>query len=388
MQLPDRIVVVDSHTEGEPTRVVVSGWGDVAGATMAERRDKLRRHHDVLRRAVVCEPRGHEAMVGALLTPAVEPGSAAGVVFFDSAGYLGMCGHGTIGVVRTLEFLGRLDGWGAPAPETAVAPAAAAARGRQAQPPRTIRLDTPAGTVKAEIGGGRARSGGAGGGAAGSGGDPGSALAPALDALDDLEDLDGWDRDEGAVTVVNVPARCHALDVTVEVPWLGRVTGDVAYGGNWFFLTGIGQLGGVQLGRDQIGALTAATQRIRDALGAAGITGEGGAEIDHVEVFGPPSGPWANSRNFVLCPGGAYDRSPCGTGTSAKLAALHARGELAPGRRWRQEGIAGGMFSAWLARDRDGDELVPHIRGRAFVTGQTTLLFDPSDPFREGFPRP
>ena len=140
------------------------------------------------------------------------------------------------------------------------------------------------------------------------------------------------------------------------------------------------------LARDEIAALTAATLRIREALAAAGITGEGGAEIDHVEVFGPPSGPWADSRNFVLCPGGAYDRSPCGTGTSAKLAALHARGELALGQRWRQESITGGLFSAWLTSD--GDDLVPHIRGRAFVTGRTTLLFDPRDPFRAGFPPP
>jgi 4-hydroxyproline epimerase len=350
MELPDRLEVVDSHTEGEPTRVIVSGWGELAGATMAERRDELRRHHDALRRAVVCEPRGHEAVVGALLTPPVAPGSIAGVIFFDNAGYLGMCGHGTIGVVRTLDFLGRLD---AAAPETAV---------------QTLRLDTPVGTVTAEIPAGSA------GAAHGMGGDQ------------DLEVRDGWDRDEGAVTVTNVPARCHVMDVTVEVPWLGRVTGDVAYGGNWFFLTGVGQLGGVPLARDQVPALTAATQRIRQALAAAGVTGDDGAEIDHVEVFGPPSGPWANSRNFVLCPGGAYDRSPCGTGTSAKLAVLHARGELALGQRWRQESITGGLFSAWLSSA--GDQLVPHIRGRAFVTGRTTLLFDPRDPFRGGFPPP
>jgi 4-hydroxyproline epimerase len=339
--LPDRLEVVDSHTEGEPTRVVVGGWGELAGATMTERRDELRRHHDALRRAVVCEPRGHEAVVGALLTPPVEPGSTAGVIFFDNAGYLGMCGHGTIGVVRTLDFLGRLGGSEARA--------------------RTVRLDTPVGTVTAEV----------------PAGDDGG-------REDEAAIRDGWDRDEGAVTVTNVPARCHAVDVTVEVPWLGRVTGDVAYGGNWFFLTGIGQLAGVPLARDQVAALTAATLRIRAALAAAGITGDGGAEIDHVEVFGPPSGPWANSRNFVLCPGGAYDRSPCGTGTSAKLATLYARGELTLGQRWRQESITGGLFSAWLTRD--GDDLVPHIRGRAFVTGRTTLLFDPRDPFRGGFP--
>jgi 4-hydroxyproline epimerase len=349
-EFPDHLAVVDSHTE--PTRVVVGGWGEVAGATMAERRDGLRRHHDALRRAVVCEPRGHEAVVGALLTPPVEPGSSAGVIFFDNAGYLGMCGHGTIGVVRTLDFLGRLG------------PSDAATR--------TVRLDTPVGTVAAEI-----PAGGNGGG---------GAHARAREQGEEGVVRDGWDRDEGAVTVTNVPARCHAVDVAVEVPWLGRVTGDVAWGGNWFFLTGIGQLGGLPLTRDEAGALTAATLRIRAALAAAGITGDGGAEIDHVEVFGPPSGPWANSRNFVLCPGGAYDRSPCGTGTSAKLATLYARGELALGQRWRQESITGGLFSAWLTRD--GDDLVPHIRGRAFVTGRTTLLFDPRDPFRGGFPPP
>ncbi|HVR07380.1 MAG TPA: proline racemase family protein [Thermoanaerobaculia bacterium] len=343
-ELPDRLEVVDSHTEGEPTRVIVGGWRELAGATMAERRDELRRHHDTLRRAVVCEPRGHEAVVGALLTPPVEPGSVAGAIFFDNAGYLGMCGHGTIGVVRTLAHLGRLD----------AAPAGAGVR--------TLRLDTPVGTVIAEI----------------------PAEGPGAVGDQDPEVRDGWDRDEGAVTVVNVPARCHAMDVTVDVPWLGRVTGDVAYGGNWFFLTGVGQLGGVPLVRDQVTALTAATLRIREALAAAGVTGDGGAEIDHVEVFGPPSGPWANSRNFVLCPGGAYDRSPCGTGTSAKLAVLHARGELALGQRWRQESITGGLFSAWLSSA--GDDLVPHIRGRAFITGRTTLLFDPRDPFRGGFP--
>ena len=354
-ELPDHLEVVDSHTEGEPTRVVVGGWGEVAGATMAERRDELRRHHDALRRAVVCEPRGHEAVVGALLTPPVEPGSSAGVIFFDNAGYLGMCGHGTIGVVRTLAFLGRL--------------------GRSDAEARTVRLDTPVGTVTAEI---PAGGDGGAGGHGGHGGDDDREQEQAGAGV-----RDGWDRDEGAVTVTNVPARCHAVDVAVEVPWLGRVTGDVAWGGNWFFLTGIGQLGGLPLACDEVGALTAATLRIRAALAAAGITGDGGAEIDHVEVFGPPSGPWANSRNFVLCPGGAYDRSPCGTGTSAKLATLYARGELALGQRWRQESITGGLFSAWLTRD--GDELVPHIRGRAFVTGRTTLLFDPRDPFRGGF---
>jgi proline racemase len=310
---PDRVEVVDSHTEGEPTRTVVEGWPAPEGRTMAERRDFLLRHHDRLRRAVVCEPRGHDAVVGALLTPPVEPGSAAGVVFFNNAGALGMCGHGLIGVVRTLEFLSRL------------------AAG-------SVRVDTPVGTVGAEL------------------------------------------EADGAVTVENVPAFCHAKDVELEVAGLGRVQGDVAWGGNWFFLTERPEL---PLEIANVPALTQATARILGALREQGITGKGGAPIDHVELFGPPRRRDADARNFVLCPGLAWDRSPCGTGTSAKMAVLAARGKLSPGRRWRQESLTGSLFEGWL-EERAG-ALVPRIRGRAFVTGRATLLFDPRDPFREGF---
>jgi proline racemase len=310
---PERVEVVDSHTEGEPTRVVVGGWPQPEGRTMAERRSFPVEHRDRVRPAVVCEPRGHDAMVGALLTPPVEPGSAAGVVFFNNAGGLGMCGHGLIGVACTLEQLGRL----APGP---------------------VRIDTPVGTV-------------------------GATLEP-----------------DGAVTIENVPAFCHAREVEVAVPGLGLVTGDVAWGGNWFFLT---ELPSVPLDLAHAPALVEATSRILVALRAQGITGRDGDEIDHVELFGPPRRPDADSRNFVLCPGLAYDRSPCGTGTSAKMAVLAARGKLAPGQRWRQESITGSLFEGWL-EERAG-ALVPRIRGRAFVTARATLLFDPADPFREGF---
>ncbi len=310
---PERIEVVDSHTEGEPTRVVVSGWPQPAGATMAERRAFLLASQDRLRQAVVCEPRGHDAVVGALLTPAVEPGSAAGVVFFNNAGALGMCGHGLIGVVRTLEHLGRLA-------------------------PGALRIDTSVGTVGAEL-------------------EPG-----------------------GAVTIENVPSYCHARDVAVDVPGLGRVTGDVAWGGNWFFLT---ELDEPPLELARAAELTQAATRILDALGAQRVTGREGAPIDHVELFGPPRRADADARNFVLCPGLAYDRSPCGTGTSAKLAVLAARGRLAPGARWRQESITGSLFEGWL--EERGGVIVPRIRGRAFVTSRATLHFDASDPFRDGF---
>jgi proline racemase len=223
-----------------------------------------------------------------------------------------MCGHGLIGVARTLEHLGRAA-------------------------PGALRVDTPVGSVAAEL------------------------------------------HDDGSVTITNVPARVHALDVTLDVPGVGRVTGDVAWGGNWFFLA---HLENEPIAPDRLPRLAAVTLAVREALAHAGVTGEAGALIDHVELFGPPGRPDADSRNFVMCPGGAYDRSPCGTGTSAKLAVLHARGELAPGQRWRQESVAGGLFTGWLVEEAGA--LVPRIRGRAFVTGRATLLLDPRDPFRAG----
>jgi 4-hydroxyproline epimerase len=348
MSLPACLTVIDSHTEGEPTRVLLDGAEELPGTTMAERLDALRRHHDDLRRALVLEPRGQEATVGALLTPPVQPGSLAGVIFFDKEGYLGMCGHGTIGVVRTLDFLGRL-----PPP-----PAGSGVV--------TVHLDTPAGTVAAETacGGAAVRPGA-------------SQTGPAGQPSDDAE--------TGAVTITNVPSRCTAHDVAVEVPGLGVLRGDVAYGGNWFFLLEIGELPGLRLERGQIPALREAAGRIRAALAAAGVTGDGGAEIDHVEILGPSPSAAADGLNFVLCPGGAHDRSPCGTGTSAHLAALHARGQLAIGQRWRQESLTGGRFTAWLSRE--GEALVPHIRGRAFVTAKATLFFQADDPFRGGLPQ-
>ena len=309
------IRVIDSHTEGEPTRVVIDGWPQPRGDTMAERLADMRANQDVLRRAVVCEPRGHDAIVGALLTPPTTPGAVAGVIYCNNGTYLGMCGHGTIGVVRTLEHLGRIG-------------------------PGTVKLDTPVGTVTAELG------------------------------------------SDGSVTLENVPARAHALDVVVEVPGIGRVTGDVAWGGNWFFLTHDTP---VALTSANVRELTRVTQAIQDAIDAAGITGADGGAIDHIELAAPPTRADADARNFVLCSGGEYDRSPCGTGTSAVMAARHARGELDIGEEWRQESITGSRFVGWLTTNARG-ELIPHIRGTAFVTGETTLFFDERDPFRDGIP--
>ena len=312
MTVPGPIEVLDSHTEGEPTRVVLDGWPIPDGRTVAERLGTMRREHDHLRRAVVLEPRGHDAVVGALLVPAERPESATGVVFFNDVSWLGMCGHGLIGVVRTLEHLGRISA------------------GR-------IEIDTPVGPVSATL------------------------------------------DDEGSVTIRNVPARLAQAGVTVEVPGIGPVTGDVAWGGNWFFLT---SLPDPPLELPQRAELLRRTTLIRDALHAHGITGDDGALIDHVELFGPPQRSDADARNFVLCPGNAYDRSPCGTGTSAKMAALHAHGALALGQPWRQESIIGSRFTGWL-EEVEG-QLIPHIRGNAWITSRATLMFDRDDPYALG----
>ena len=279
---------------------------------MAARREPLRAESDHLRQAVVCEPRGHDAVVGALLTDPVSRDAEAGVIFFNNVGYLGMCGHGLIGVVKTLAHLQRLSG-------------------------NEIVLDTPVGRVEAQLG------------------------------------------EDGTVTIRNVPASCRQLDAVVEVPELGRVRGDVSWGGNWFFLT---RIESPELDLSNLDALLAATRRIRAALDEADLVG-GGEQIDHIELFGPARRSDADSRNFVLCPGGEYDCSPCGTGTSAKMAALYARGELDLGQLWRQESITGSRFVGWL--EGSDDELIPYIRGRAWITGETKLLFAEDDLFRGGF---
>ena len=186
---------------------------------------------------------------------------------------------------------------------------------------------------------------------------------------------------DGTVSVDNVECRCHAMDVELLLPGYGSVVGDVAWGGNWFFLI---EGGPCELSRGNIPKLMDFTERVKNALTKAGVTGAGGEAIDHVEVSGPPVGPAADSRNFVLCPGGMYDRSPCGTGTSAKLASLYARGRLKPGQVWRQEGILGGVFEGVLVPR--GDRFIPRITGRAYVTGEAELVLDDRDPFCYGFP--
>jgi 4-hydroxyproline epimerase len=311
--------IIDSHTAGEPTRVLISGGPDLGHGSMAERREVLRTTHDAWRRALANEPRGHDVIVGAWLCEPVDPTNACGVVFFNNVGTIGMCGHGTIGLVATLAHLGRLQ-------------------------PGTHGIETPVGVVQATLHAGR------------------------------------------SVTVANVPSWRHAHHVAVAVPGLGTVHGDVAWGGNWFFLC---HDHGLDLQASNIPRLTAQSEAIRRALQAQGTTGAGGAEIDHIELLGPARNPGHPAtfagRSFVLCPGGAYDRSPCGTGTSAKLACLAADGTLPPGQRWHQESVIGSVFTGhYEAVAGDPSHIHPYIHGRAHVTLDATLVFDPEDPFAWG----
>ena len=306
--------IIDSHTGGEPTRLVVAGGPDLGGGTLAERLNRFRSHFDAWRAGIVTEPRGSDVMVGALLCEPNDPECAAGVIFFNNVGYLGMCGHGTIGLVVSLAHMGRIG-------------------------PGRHRIETPVGVVEATL------------------------------------------NDDGSVALRNVPAWRFRKDVSVDVPAYGTFTGDIGWGGNWFFLVADH---GRALLPSNIGELTAFSDAMRDALIAQGITGADGAMIDHIELFGPGSREGIDSRSFVLCPGSAYDRSPCGTGTSAKVACLAADGKLAEGAVWRQESIIGSVFDASYRHSGDGRTVVPTITGRAYVMAEGRLCFDEHDPFAWG----
>jgi len=295
------ISVIDTHTGGEPTRIVIDG-------------EVFAQQFDAYRTAVVNEPRGSDVMVGAWLCEPDDPTCAAGVIYFNNVGYLNMCGHGTIGLAVALRHLGRID-------------------------IGTHRIDTPVGPVTARL------------------------------------------HDANTVSIQNVESYRHQAAVSVDVDGLGTVTGDIAWGGNWFFLV---RDHDEALTPDRVDRLTDITLRIRAALQRDGITGADGGEIDHIELFGPPVDAANNSRNFVLCPGGAYDRSPCGTGTSAKLACLAADGKLAPGDTWRQESIVGSVFEGSYQRPQADGRIIPRITGSAYVNGESRLIINTNDPFAWG----
>jgi 4-hydroxyproline epimerase len=307
-----KVKVIDSHTGGEPTRLVIGGGPDLGRGPLSDRLERFRREHDDFRSAVVNEPRGSGVIVGALLCEPVDRSCAAGVIYFNNVGHLGMCGHGTIGLVATLAYMGRLK-------------------------PGEHRIETPVGTVSAIL------------------------------------------HADGEVTVNNVASYRTATKVPIEVPGVGRVHGDIAWGGNWFFLI---EDHGQRLELQNVEALTSFTWAVRQALRANRVTGDNRQEIDHIELFGASQLPGVDSKNFVLCPGKAYDRSPCGTGTSAKLACLFADGKLNEGEVWKQESIVGSIFEASL-RVRDG-KVYPSIKGSAFINAEAELILDSHDPLCMG----
>ncbi len=298
------IRVVDSHTGGEPTRVIVDWDRDLGGGSVADRLRVFEDKYDAIRSGIVTEPRGSDVLVGALMLEPEDPECVAGVVFFNNVGYLGMCGHGTIGLIATLSYLGRIGSG-------------------------THRVETPVGVVETTL------------------------------------------REDGQVSIDNVPSYRKAASVVVDVDGVGEVVGDVAWGGNWFFLVNDP---GREIALENVDALTSLCRKIRKSVNEQGYP-----EVDHIELFGPPKDPANNSRNFVLCPGGAYDRSPCGTGTSAKIACLAEDGKLAEGEIWRQESVTGSVFHAsYRVVDR---EVIPRITGRAFVTADSSMVLDEADPF-------
>jgi 4-hydroxyproline epimerase len=305
--------VIDSHTEGEPTRLIVDGGPPLGRGPLSERRRRFAREFDRYRSIAVSEPRGYDALVGALLCEPEDTSCVAGLIFFNNVGYLGMCGHGAIGAAVTLAHIGRIR-------------------------PGKHRFETPVGVVAVDL------------------------------------------QSRNQVTIENVASYRYREGVTIYVEGLGRVEGDIGWGGNWFFLASGTPY---PLVMSQIPSLTRAAEAVLRTLAACGITGADGAPIDHVEFFGPPSTPDGNSRNFVLCPGGAYDRSPCGTGTSANIACLAAAGKLAPGVDWIQESIVGSRFVARYRRDESG-AVIPSITGCAFVVAEAVLTRDPNDPFGDG----
>ena len=318
---PEFIDVVDSHTGGEPTRVIVAGGPDLGGGPLSERLIRFQGQFDHVRTRVMNEPRGSEAWVGALLVAPDDASCDFGVIFFNNAGYLGMCGHGTIGLMETLLHQGRIK-------------------------EGSYRIDTPVGPVTAVL------------------------------------------HPDGTSSVFNVMSYRYLTAVELEVPGLGLVSGDVAYGGNWFFLTKSAPPCPLDIAHEP--QLRAAAEGIRGALESAGITGADGAYIDHIEFFTAPGDPANHSRNYVLCPGSAYDRSPCGTGTSAKLACLAADGALQAGKVWLQESLIGSVFAAsyQLASESTGmaGGILPEIRGSAHISAVSRLVFDPRDPFLNGIP--
>ncbi|GAB0101321.1 proline racemase family protein [Nocardia sp. JMUB6875] len=325
------ISAIDTHTEGMPTRVVTGGVGTIPGSTMADRRDHFVENLDGLRKFLVNEPRGHASMSGAILQPATTADGHYGVLFIEVSGLLPMCGHGTIGVATALVEAGMV-------PVT--------------EPVTEIRLDTPAGRVVASV----------------------NVTAGHADS----------------VALRNVPSYCDSLDNDVEVPGIGAVSYDMAYGGNFYAIVDLGKLG-LPFDRGHQDRILDAGLRIMHAINESRRPVHrdddriGGCK--HVLFLDPASEP-AHTRNAMAIHPGWFDRSPCGTGTSALLARQHARGLLSGDQVLRNDSFIGTTFYARAIESTSvagHPAIVPEITGRAWLTGTANYLLDPADPFPEGF---
>jgi len=335
MKFSRSIQAVDTHTMGEPTRIVTGGIPKIPGDTMAARRDHLARHADQLRTAIMFEPRGHNDMFGAIITEPCRKEADFGIIFMDGGGYLNMCGHGTIGAMTAAVETGMVEA---------------------VEPVTRVVLDTPAGLIRGEV-----------------------------------RVVQGRVRE---VAFTNVPAFMYRAGVAIELPGLGELQVDLAFGGNFFILVPAQALG-LAVEPGQVGELTARALQIRAIVNRTIPIQH--PELEHirsadlVEFYGPPGNPEAHLRNVVVFGDDAspnVDRSPCGTGTCAKMAALHYRGQLQLGEDFISEGILGTRFRGRLtgtAQVGDYDAVVPRITGSAYITGFNHLVIDELDPLKHGF---
>ncbi|WP_039017381.1 proline racemase family protein [Halocynthiibacter namhaensis] len=305
--------VIDSHTGGMPTRVILDGGPNLGLGSLDIRAQTLADHHQDFYKSVMLEPRGQAGMVGALLVEPTNADCVTGVIYFDAEAVLGMCGHGTIGLAVTLLHMGRIS-------------------------TGTHKIETPAGIVTVDV------------------------------------------HDANTVSVTNIESHQIHANVTVDVPDHGTVSGDVAYGGNWFYIIDPSPLAVTTANIPALADLAIAT---RDACNARSIGGPNGEAIDHVILRGPDPETGAHSRNFVLCPDDEYDRSPCGTGSSAYLACLAASNRLNPGHEIILESVIGSAYQASYQPGQNGG-VIPTLKGQAWIMAESTLIFDATDPFRKG----
>ncbi len=325
------ITVIDSHTAGEPTRLVTAGLPPLRGATMAEKWRYAAQHFNPLRRMLMLEPRGHADMFGAVLTTPCDPRADFGLLFCDTGGWLTMCGHGTIGAAMSVVQTGMVP---VTSPET------------------VVRFDTPAGLVEAHV----------------------------------LSD----GGPSNTVWVENVPSFVYAHDLKLDVPGVGQVTADISFGGNFFFIVPVEQVGLTIEPKNGRRLVDVGMTILQAARAAFKVQHPEAAHINAIQLveFTQPGSNGADYRNVVVFGEGNFDRSPCGTGTCARMAELHAQGRLPLGQHFIHESILGTRFDGHLAREtRVGpfDAVIPRIQGAAYITGFNTFVLDPADPLQEGF---